>query len=258
MKELKVSETRLVKRSEIELNMRNPKIHSEENIKTQLKNIKANGILGGLVFNQRDGKLISGHKRIMAMDMYYKYDGTPETDYEVKVEVVDFDEKTALEQMTFMSGITDTKADYNRIADYIDDIDFKVAGLSEADYKAIVDLKIDEDFGMEDMETMTDGLIHEAPPRIQTPVTELPTSELTNEQVVQMHDEKPAMTKEQVKAAKQHCQDVAENYMGENDLYIVLSFDSIEQKCAFCEALGIEQRPNMTIRGGEIMRALDL
>ena len=44
-----------------------------------------------------------GTRRIKAMDMYYKYDGTSDTDYKVKVEVVNLDEKKEKEQLTYMA-----------------------------------------------------------------------------------------------------------------------------------------------------------
>ena len=92
VKALDVSETRVVKRSEIKKNPITPKRHKEDRIKQQAKNLKKVGYLGGIVWNETTGNLIDGHRRISAMDLYYGYDGTPETDYEVKVEVVHMDE----------------------------------------------------------------------------------------------------------------------------------------------------------------------
>ena len=85
MKELKQSETRIIKRSQINLNPINPKRHSDERIRLQKKNLQKVGFLGGIVWNELSGNLIDGHRRIKAMDMYYKYDGTSDTDYKVKV-----------------------------------------------------------------------------------------------------------------------------------------------------------------------------
>ena len=93
MKELKQSETRVIKRFQINLNPINPKRHSDEKVKLQKKNLQKVGFLGGIVWNEKSGNLIDGHRRIKAMDLYYKYDGTPSTDYDVKVEVVNLDDK---------------------------------------------------------------------------------------------------------------------------------------------------------------------
>ena len=110
MKELKQSETRIIKRSQINLNPINPKRHSDERIRLQKKNLQKVGFLGGIVWNELSGNLIDGHRRIKAMDMYYKYDGTSDTDYKVKVEVVNLDEKKEKEQLTYMA-VGNTKPD---------------------------------------------------------------------------------------------------------------------------------------------------
>jgi len=248
----KGSETIIIKRSQINFNPKNIKNHSQESIDLQKKNIRKVGALGGIVWNQTTGNLIDGHRRTAALDAINKYDGTPDTDYEIKVEKVDFDEKTEKEQMTYMA-IGNSKADFNLIADFIDEIDYKDVGLSEADYKAIMDLRVDDsDFGTLDM--MTEGLISKPTP----PVTAIVPKEMSNEEVVKMHDEKPKMTREEVKAEKQHCDNVANNRQEADDLFIVLSFDNFNEKLAFTEALGFNCQPNMVIKGKEIMNALEL
>ena len=52
MKELKQSETRIIKRSQINLNPINPKRHSDERIRLQKKNLQKVGFLGGIVWNE--------------------------------------------------------------------------------------------------------------------------------------------------------------------------------------------------------------
>ena len=58
MKELKQSETRIIKRSKINLNPINPKRHSDERVKLQKKNLQKVGFLGGIVWNEKSGNLI--------------------------------------------------------------------------------------------------------------------------------------------------------------------------------------------------------
>lgn len=129
MKELKQSETRIIKRSQINLNPINPKRHSDERIRLQKKNLQKVGFLGGIVWNELSGNLIDVHRRIKAMDMYYKYDGTSDTDYKVKVEVVNLDEKKEKEQLTYMA-VGNTKPDLDLLASYLPDIDYSEVGLS--------------------------------------------------------------------------------------------------------------------------------
>ena len=68
---LKQSETRNIKRSEINLNLVNPKRHTEDAVKLQKKNLQKVGFLGGIVWNERTGNLIDGHRRVKAMDLCY-------------------------------------------------------------------------------------------------------------------------------------------------------------------------------------------
>ena len=94
MKEFKQSETQTIQRSQIHFAPYNPKKHTDEQVKAILKDLKKNGFYGGIVWNKVTGNLIDGHKRVMAHDLYHKYNGTPETDYPIKVEVAEFDLKT--------------------------------------------------------------------------------------------------------------------------------------------------------------------
>ena len=103
MRKIKQSETVEIMRSQITLNPYNPKRHSDKQVSEQKKNLQRVGYLGGVTWNATTGNLVDGHRRIKAMDLINKYDGTPETDYPVKVEKVAFDDKQEKEQMTFMA-----------------------------------------------------------------------------------------------------------------------------------------------------------
>ena len=84
---IKGSTTEEIRRSTITLNPDNPKRHTDRQVKQQVANIKANGYLGGIVWNRTTGNLVDGHRRVQALDIIHKYDGTPATDYTLKVEV---------------------------------------------------------------------------------------------------------------------------------------------------------------------------
>ena len=242
---MKQSETKIIKRSQINLNPYNPKRHTDEQVKLQRKNLKKVGFLGGIVWNETSGNLIDGHRRIKALDIINKYDGTPTTDYEVKVEAVQMDDKTEKEQMLYMA-VGNSKADYNLIAPIVDEIDYTNVGLSDAEYNEILKLRQteaveaipswDADFG----------------------ITELEVQEKSNEEVQQEIQEKPKMTKEQVKAEKQKCDDIAANRHEEKDLYVILNFDNEEMRQAFCELLGISDAPFLNLRGEPVRKLLDM
>ena len=247
---MKGSETITIKRSEINLNPYNIKNHTDEQIKLQKKNLKKVGYLGGIVWNRATGNLIDGHRRVKALDLINKYDGTPETDYEVKVEMDYFDEKTEKEQMAYMA-VGNTRADYNLIAPIINDIDYRDVGISESDYQQIVSLN-------EHLVPVSDEGMTSYADAFITPVEELDdTDELTNDDIEEMHRNKPKMTKEEVKEQKKHCDDVASNRHSVQDTYVFLSFDSVDNKCIFCELMGVEPTNSMMIPGEDVMRLIE-
>lgn len=241
----KDSVTIVIKRSQIKLNPYNPKRHTDELVKLQKQNLKKVGFLGGIVWNKTSGNLVDGHRRIKALDLIHKYDGTPATDYEIKVEAVEMSREEELQQMTFMA-VGNSKVDYNLIAPYVDQIDYSAVGLSDAEYNEILKLRQteaveaipswDADFG----------------------ITELEVQEKSNEEVQQEIQERPKMTKEQVKAEKKKCDDVAAKHHEEKDLYIILNFDNEEMKQAFCELLGISDGPFLNLRGEPVRKLLDM
>ncbi len=263
---MKQSETKTIKRSQISLNPYNPKNHTSEQVSMQKKNLRKVGYLGGIVWNEASSNLIDGHRRVQAMDEINKYDGTPETDYEIKVEAVSFDEKTEKEQMSYMA-LGNSKADFNLIAEYIDDIDYRNIGISEEEYKQIEMLKAIDDTEMDEFESIETIEEEFAPkakdepqeePKGYVPMTELPRIEATNEEFVKAHAEKEKMSKEDVKAAKEHCRDVNSKYMDDTERYIIINFASMEEKQIFCEAVGVECKDNMIIQGADLINIMDL
>lgn len=246
----KGSETITIRRSMIRMNPANIKNHSDKEIELQKKNLRKVGFLGGIVWN-RSGNLIDGHRRVKALDIINKYDGTPETDYDIKVEAVDFDEKTEKSQLAFMA-LGNSKADYNLVANIIDDIDYRDVGISDEDYQRIRELGVVDspEVGMGDFD---DAFITPVQDDYE-PVTELEDAdEKTTEEIVQEHAEKPKMTKEQVKKEKEHCDNVASNRQTNQDLYIFLKADTVEEKAIFCELLEKPMTNSMMVDLKEVL-----
>lgn len=238
MKQLSQSETKTIKRSQIKLNPFNPKRHTDDDIKKQVQNFKKNGFLGGIIYNKQTGHLVDGHRRVAAMDVYYKYDGT--NDYDIKVEVVDFDRKQELSQLTYMA-LGNTKADYNLVAKYAPDIDPKDAGISDEDYQKIMDLVDRDNIAPDIPDYGGDFLSMDAE---------------TNDDIVQRHEDKPKMTKEEVKGEKAHCDNVAVSRQDTQDLYVFLSFENEENKVAFCELVGLTPANSMLVKGEDVLRLI--
>ena len=220
---LKQSETRNIKRSEINLNPVNPKRHTDEAVKLQKKNLQKVGFLGGIVWNERTGNLIDGHRRVMALDLINKYDGTPETDYSLKVEAVSLNEKQEKEQLTYMA-VGNTKADIDLIARYAPDIDLSDVGLGADDLAAIssligtADLDI-PDIGAELFGPDGSGDENEEPKATETPKTQ--------EQKIQ-----------HVKDMKRETEEKAEQQAMDEAAYCTLSFSNWDNYLAFIELVG--------------------
>lgn len=209
---IKQSETVVIKRSQINFAPYNPKTHSKQAIETQKKNFKKVGFLGGIVWNATTNNLVSGHKRVMALDLVNGYDGTEQTDYDVKVERVEMDNKTEKEQNIFMDAqSTNTKQDYRLIAEIINDIDYTLAGLTDNDLNII--------------EAVSPAFSIGNDPIQQNDIDEIAT----------VYKEK----KDSVKKAKAEQKQKAIAAF-EGDSYVILSFNNYENKVAFMERMGFE------------------
>ena len=236
---LKQSETRDIKRSEINLNPVNPKRHTEEAVKLQKKNLKKVGFLGGIVWNERTGNLIDGHRRVMAMDLLYKYDGTPSTDYSLKVEAVSLDEKQEKEQLTYMA-VGNTKADFDLIARYAPDIDLSDVGLGAEDLASITSL-----IGTADLDIPDIG------------------AELFNFDGEDANEEpkaEPQKTQEEktqhVKDMKRQTEEKAEERAKDEAAYCTLSFSSYDNYLAFVELIGA-QEGDRYIKGDRVLEMIE-
>jgi hypothetical protein len=229
MKEIKESLPMKIKRTQINFAPYNPKRHTEQAVKQQQKNFRRVGYLGGIVWNKTTGNIVSGHKRIMAMDIEYKYNGKPETDYDVRVEMVEMDEKTEKEQNIFMDAkSTNTEQDYYLISSLLPEIDYKNAGLTTSEYENMVSLSISEDN------------------------YDIPT--LTIEDIAEL---KTPETKEAIREKKQIQKEIAQKRHQDLEAYITLSFSSHEEKGAFCELFGYNPDTTKYIKGEEFLSRME-
>lgn len=231
---LKQSETRNIRRSEINLNPVNPKRHTEEAVRLQKKNLQKVGFLGGIVWNERTGNLIDGHRRVMAMDLHYKYDGTPSTDYTVKVEVVSLDEKQEKEQLTYMA-VGNTKADIDLIAQYAPDIDLSDVGLGADDLASISSL-----IGTADLDIPDIG-------------SELFDFDGEDEQKAEQTQEQK---KQHVKDMKRQTEEKAEERARDEAAYCTLSFSSYDNYLAFVELVGAVEGDRF-VKGERVLELIE-
>jgi hypothetical protein len=209
-KQLKQSETITIKRSKINFAPYNPKKHSKEAIEQQKANFKKVGFLGGIVWNRVTGNLVSGHKRVMAQDLYYNYDGTKEKDYDIKVECVEMNEKTEKEQNIYMDAKrTNTPQDYELLAVILPEIDMENTGLNDYDLQIIESIVPDFNLGSNE-EIILD------------------TQDLKKE-----YEEKKSKMKELKKDIHN------KNQENQTPSYFTVTFKNYNEKAEFLERLGI-------------------
>lgn len=224
----KQSETVVIKRSQINFAPYNPKNHTKEQINEIKKNIKRVAFLGGIVWNVITGNLIDGHKRVMALDVLNKYDGTSNADYEVKVEKIELDLKTEKEQNIFQTQ-SRTQFDLDSLSTMIPDIDYKNAGLTDEDLQLI---GIDFTFQTETEQSITDEINNLiVPVQNQKEAVKQAKKELSQA-------EKIAHNKEVKAQVMQEAQDKAENM----EAYVMISFEDYKTKAAFMERFGFDAR----------------
>lgn len=229
------SESVELNRSAIHFADYNPRKLSEESRKTLKRGIKKFGLVGGIVVNKRTGlTVVSGHQRLTVMDELQKF---PENDYRLRVDVIDVDEKQEKELNILMNNPNAQGSwDYDALARLVPDIDYKDAGLTDADLNMI-----GCDFLLQtEEENSLAGALEE----MMQPVTERKEAEKSARQLERA--EKVAHMKDVKQQVKEQAQETAANM----DAYLMLSFDTWEAKAAFCERFGYD--PNMKFIKGEV------
>jgi ParB-like chromosome segregation protein Spo0J len=233
------SVTREVWRSEIRFSDYNPRTINKDG-RNQLKHsIKKYGIVGGIVINSRtNNTIVGGHQKVDILDELNKYNpSTKENDYRLKVEVVDIDLKTEKQlNIVLNNPNVGGQWDFNALARIVPDIDWKDAGLTDADLNMIgVDYLL---------QTEEESSIADALSDMMSPVTEQKEADKAAKQLERA--EKVAHMKEVKQQVKENAQKQAEDM----DAYVMLSFDSYKAKAAFCERFGYD--PDMKFIKGEV------
>lgn len=108
----------------------NPRKIDERAKKLLRDNMKVNGMLGAIIWNETTGNIVGGHQRLAALD---RLEGSK--DYTLTVDVVTLDEKTEKEQNVFLNnsnaqGDWDLKALESLLAE---DVNLENAGFSNAE-----------------------------------------------------------------------------------------------------------------------------
>jgi len=223
------SESVELKRSAIRFASYNPRKISEESRKTLKRGIKKFGLVGGIVVNKRTGfTVVSGHQRLSVMDELQRYNpDTKENDYRIRVDVVDMDEKSEKE-LNILANNPNAQGswDYDALRELVPDIDYKDAGLTEADLNMI-----GCDFLLQTEEE------NNIAGELESMMSEVNEQREADRQQRQM--ERAAKTAH-MKEVKKQVKNAAQKQAQDMDAYVMLSFDTWEAKAAFCRRFGYD------------------
>lgn len=225
------SESVELNRSAIHFADYNPRKLSEESRKTLKRGIKKYGLVGGVVVNKRTGlTIISGHQRLTVMDELQKYNpDTKENDYKIRVDVIDVDTQQEKELNILMNNPNAQGTwDYDKMRELIPDIDYKDAGLTEADLNMIgVDFLL---------QTEQENNLASALDDLMQPVEE-EKAEIKAQKQAEKQMEREARIQE-MKNVKAQVKEQSQKQAMDMDAYIMISFDNWENKASFCERFG--------------------
>lgn len=183
---------------------------------TQLrKNIRRVGLVGGIIVNERTMHIVSGHQRIRQIDKLEAYNPeTKENDYLLRVDMIDVDEKTEIEQNIFMNSSTvQGEFDIDILKTIIPEIDYKNAGLDEADLN-LIGVEIFKDQFESGVSVLEQSLVD-----VMRPIEE---------------------RKEEIKNLKKKIIADASAKVDGLDSYITLNFRNINEKRAFMKRFGFD------------------
>lgn len=286
---IKQAEQRTVKRSEIQFASYNPRVITDEARKKLKKNLQTVGLLGGVVWNIRTGNLVSGHQKVGIMDAVNRYNPeTGDNDYEFRVEVVDFDEKTEKEQNLFMNNkAVQGTYDDDMLRSLLSEIDYSNAGFEEMDLQLLglgdfgdfdnMDFGLDDGYDPnEDSESESISEGQESPDNKDWSKE----SVVGERQDLAIHDE---MTKESGEnhkldrstdfysdseanqiARHNEIQKIKDRIASQNDVnkdggmlsYVVISFKTPSEKARFMEAYGFDPTAKY-VNGEEFQHKLE-
>ena len=128
-----------VQRTQIKEAPYNPRIIGEGAEKRFRKKLKTMGLLGTLIWNKRSGMLVSGHQRLKQLDVLEGYP-TKTKDYEIRVTVVDLNEKEEKEANIFLNNPSaQGEWDIDALGDLLSDgeLTFDDAGFTDADARML-------------------------------------------------------------------------------------------------------------------------
>lgn len=230
-----------LKRSQIKPASYNPRIISDEGKKALKRSIKLYGVVGGIVVNQATGyTIVGGHQKVAVLDELNKYDkSTHENDYTLRVELINVDEKTEKQlNITLNNPNVGGNWDFDALARIVPDIDYKDAGLTDADLNMI---GVDFILQTEEESSIADELENMMSPVVEQREAEKTERKAERDAVKAAQEEADRAAKvAHMKDVKQQVRENAQKQAENMDAYLMLSFDTFAAKAAFCERFGYD------------------
>lgn len=275
-----------VMRSQIHPSDYNPRKIDDIGKKTLKKSLKLYGVLGGIIVNKQtqgeiDGvqhyTIVGGHQKVYILDEMNKYDdGTYENDYVLRVEVIDVDLKTEKQINVILNNANaQGQWDWDKLRELIPDIDYKDAGLSEADlsmigvdylFKTEAENQIQSD--LENMMRPADEAheaemerrraereaIRDAQAEARAQQELLDSTEMDEDARERAEAEERQRRIDHMKDVKNQVKEDAIRNAKDSEAYIMLSFDNWDSKVEFCDTFSID--PYQKFIKGEVFREL--
>lgn len=216
-------EARDIHRTSIKNAPYNPRRIKESAAKALKKNLKERGLMTTLVWNERTGNLVSGHQRLKQLDALEKTD-----DYMLTVAVVNLDDKTEKEQNIFFNSTSAQGTfDFDALLDILPDINAFDAGFTEHDLSVI-------GFEYEAQQFLTDEAND-----VKNDINALYGDDDEDEGNTQPYDYEAR--KQAVMAQKEKTKQTAQERVDEGETYVMLSFNSFNDKRAFMRRFGLDE-----------------
>ena len=232
-----------LKRSQIHFAGYNPRTISDEGKKALRRSIKRYGVVGGIVVNKQTGyTIVGGHQKVAILDELNKYSpGTKENDYSLRVELIDVDIKTEKSlNITLNNPNVGGDWDDEKMRQLIPDIDWKDAGLTDADLNM---------FGVDYLlRTEEEANISNALDDMMQKVNKEHEEEM-QQRKAEREMERAAKVAH-MKDVKQQVKESAIRQAEDMEAYVMLSFTDFKAKAAFMERFGYS--PYEKIIKGEV------
>lgn len=268
------SESQELLRSQLHFAGYNPRVISEESRKTLKRGIKKFGLAGGLVVNKHTGyTVVSGHQRLSVLDELQKYNAeTHENDYTLRVDVVDVDEAGEQELNILLNNPNaQGQWDFDALATILPNIDYRNAGLTEADLSMIgVDYLYQTDGITDTTSELTDLMKptldlweqknikrKEEREALKAEMRQHADDELFSEDDVPIDTETDYQNRtNHMKDVKRQVREAAEEKAKNMDAYVMLSFDTFQTKAEFMRFMGYGDYDRF-IKGEDFMSRLE-